>query len=437
MTIRPSDLLGPRAARRKAAEKRRAGWRIALLLVAGIVVSVAAYAYTLVNHVLQGISEPVSPEVAPEARPAPVQVGQRINFLVMGLDDDRLRSDVMMLVSLDPETHKVGVLQIPRDTRALLAGKGTIEKINAAYAFGVGDKRFPANLRALKTVEDLLDIRIHHTVVINLDGFRKAIDEIGGVWVDIPFAMDYDDPEQNLHIHLMPGRQKLTGKQALEFVRWRRNNDGTGYPDGDLGRIRTQQQFLLSVMDELFRRENLTKLPSLAVTLSRFVDTTVEPGQVLSLAKLAAAIRKEDVEFATLPGTDAYLFDPQEQKRLSFFVPDPDATRKLVDRLVRGIDPAAAAQVQVQVAMSGGDERAERLAQRLAEMGFAVSTAPREGAVPDRTRMIDLRGDEAKREVAVRALTSLGYSVEAVTQADSQTAADVRIVLGRLSSEGD
>jgi len=331
-----TDLLGPRRARHKP--PRRWG-RLIVLLLAGALTSAVVYVFSMVGVAVQEVSDPLPPEVRPEVRPAPVQAGKRVNILVMGLDADKLRSDTMMLLSVDPDTKKAVLIQIPRDTRALIAGKGDFDKINAAYAYGVGDKQFPANLRALKTVEDLLDVSIHYTVVVDLEGFSKAIDEVGGVTIDIPRKMDYDDPTQDLHIHFEPGRQKLTGKQALEYVRWRGNNDGTGYVDGDLGRIRAQQQFLGAVIDQMLRPANLVSLPNQLVGISKHISTTMESGRLLSLTSLAATMRRQDLEMTTLPGTDAYLFEPLYNARLSYYVMDPAGTKVLVDRAILGIDP--------------------------------------------------------------------------------------------------
>lgn len=428
-----SDLMGPRASRRPPRPWWQT-WRLLLLVVAGLITAAVVYTFTMVGVAVQEVTEEVAQEVAPEVRPVPVQSRQRINVLAMGLDDDRLRSDTMLLISLDPETKKVGVLQIPRDTRALLAGKGTFEKINGAYASGVGDKQFPPNLRALKTVEDLLDVTVHYTAVVDLDGFRRIIDGIGGVTVNIPVKMDYDDPTQDLHIHFEPGRQKLNGKQALEFVRWRGNNDGTGYPDGDLGRIRTQQQFLGLVVDEMLKPANLFSLPNQMVTLSKHVRTTVESPRLLDLAKVAATVSRKDIEFATLPGTDAYLFDPHENRRLSYYLPDPVATQKLVDRLIRGIDPQAAAQVRVEVTgVPVSDPQATDLRRRLEAQGFAVTAGTSAGTRPKETRVIDLQGDEAKAQLVGRSLASLGYLVEIVSQPNPGAAVDVRVILGQTS----
>ncbi|HWI65494.1 MAG TPA: LCP family protein [Symbiobacteriaceae bacterium] len=328
-----SELMGPRSARRKP--PRRWG-RILLLLVAGIITAALVYTFSMVGVAVQEVTNPISSEVRPEALPAPVQAGQRVNVLVMGLDADKLRSDTMILLSVDPDKQKAAMIQIPRDTRALIAGRNTLEKINGAYAYGVGDKQFPANLRSLKTVEDLLDVSIHYTVVIDLEGFRKAIDAVGGVTIDIPQKMDYDDPTQDLHIHFKPGRQNLNGKQALEYVRWRGNNDGTGYVDGDLGRIRAQQQFLNALIDKMLRPSNLVSLPSQLVDISKYISTNMEASRLLALAKLAATMDRQNLEMTTLPGTDAYLFEPNQNKRLSYYLMDPVRTRTLVDRFVRG-----------------------------------------------------------------------------------------------------
>lgn len=426
-----SDLLGSRSGRRKP--PRRWG-RILVLLLAGSVTAALVYVFSMVGVAVQEVTDPIPEEVKPEMRPLPVQAGQRINMLVMGLDADKLRSDTMMLVSVDPETKKAALLQIPRDTRALIAGRGTFEKINGAYAYGVSDKQFPANLRALKTVEDLLDVTIHYTVVIDLDGFRKIIDEVGGVTIDIPQKMDYDDPTQNLHIHFEPGRKKLDGKQALEYVRWRGNNDGTGYVDGDLGRIRAQQQFLGAVMDQMLRPSNLVSLPNQLAGIAKYISTTMESGRVLSLARVAATLRRQDVEFTTLPGTDVYLYEPAQDKRLSYYVMDPVTTRKLVDRAIRGIDPKAAAGVKVQVVAGNATalSAAQNLAERLAGQGFVASATAAQEAVGEKTRVVALTSDTAKSQLVARSLASLGFTVELMEQPDSGAQADVKVILGRI-----
>ncbi|MDF2626434.1 MAG: cell envelope-related transcriptional attenuator [Symbiobacteriaceae bacterium] len=427
-----SDLLGARSSRRKP--PRRWG-RLIVLLLAGSITAALVYTFSMVGVAVQEVTDPISAEVRPEMRPLPVQAGQRINVLVMGLDADKLRSDMMMLVSIDPETKKAALMQIPRDTRALIAGRGSYEKINSAYAYGVGDKQFPANLRALKTVEDLLDVAIHYTVVIDLEGFRKAIDAAGGVTIDIPQKMDYDDPTQDLHIHFEPGRQELDGKQALEYVRWRGNNDGTGYVDGDLGRIRAQQQFLGALLDQMLRPSNLVSLPGQLAEISHYISTTMESGRVLSLTALGTSLRRQDLEFTTLPGTDGYLFEPAYAQRISYYFMDPVATEKLVNRAIRGIDPKAAANVKVQVAAGASPAAAaQALVERFVGQGFAASLATAAEAGAEKTRVVALTGDAAKAQLVARSLASLGHTVEVMSLEEPNPTADVRVILGKARS---
>lgn len=408
--------------------RRRRGWRwyhVAILLVALMITGGVIYVVTSVSSAIGKSYHPISEDVAPEVRAAPVRAGERINILLMALDDDQYHTDVMMLASIDPEQKRVGVIQIPRDTRTLLAGKNTIEKINAAYTYGVGDEAFPPNLRALKSVEDLLDIRINYTVVLDMEGFRRAIDEIGGVTVDIPIKMEYDDPYQDLHIHFEPGRQKLNGQKALEYVRWRKNNDGTGYPDADLGRMRAQEAFIRTVMDQVLKPGNLVSLPNLISKLARYVESTIEPNRLLNLATLVAQMDRAAIESAMLPGEPASVLGS------SYYIHDPVQTRKLVARLVHGIEPQAAAPIRVEVAAALGDERAPFVVQRLKEQGFdATLGAAPAGALPAKTRVVPIAADKSRSLLVSRGLIAQGFEVELVEEHDPKAGGVVRVILG-------
>ncbi len=396
-----------------------------LLLTAG-----AVYVVASLRTAVDRSYVPHTPDAAPEMRAAPVQPGERINVLVMALDREAVRTDVLILFSLDLEEKRIGAIQIPRDTRAFLAGEGTIEKVNHAYAYGVrdGDPAFPPNLRALKTVEGLLGVRIHHTVVVDMEAFVRAIDEIGGVEVDIPFKMEYDDPYQDLHIHFEPGRQVLNGQQALEYVRWRHNNDGTGYPDEDLGRIRTQQAFMRTVLAKVTSPGNLVRLPSLAQTLAGYVESTIEPSRLPGLVSLFAGLEPGAVEMTTLPGVSASLYDEGFGQYVSYYLHDPVETRRLVDRLVNGIDPGEAAAIRVEVAAGADDPRAGAIISRMAEQGFQVSRTAPPDSPPPAVRVVPAGPDGAGGLLVARSLMAQGYPVEMVSEVAEATGV-VRVLL--------
>lgn len=428
MAERYLDLVGPRSTRRPP--PAWPGWRVVLIVALALISGGVLYTMFTVGTVVREVSHPLPPELATEARPAVRQPGQRTNVLVLVLDDAHRAAEIMLLLSIDQAAGKVGVLQIPCETRAVIVGGSVFDQLGAAHAAGVGDARFPGHLRVLKTVEGLLEVPVHDTITLEPEGFRMLVDHVGGVPVKIPIAMDYDDQAANLHIHLVPGSQKLNGQQALEFVRWRRNNDGEGHPDGESGRLWMQQQFLQKLTAQLVSPFNLPRLPSLAVTVARHVSATIEPARLIALARLAVTIKADRVAVAALPGTDASLPQPDQKERRSYYLSDQDATDRLVDRLVRGIDPREAAAIRVEVAVPDQSARAARITGRLAVQGFAVRTTAAFATPPATTQVIDLRGDASKAQLVARSLTSLGVNVEVVTQPDSKATADVRVIFG-------
>lgn len=133
------------------------------------------------------------------------QLDGRINALILGTDPSGLNSDSMMLASLDRKAKTLDIMSIPRDTHVKI--DGTYYKINAAHLMG-GEKL------SVQTVEELLGIPIDYYVSFNTTVFRKIIDELGGVYFNVPEQMDYEDPVQDLYIHLKPGQQHFRWRQG-------------------------------------------------------------------------------------------------------------------------------------------------------------------------------------------------------------------------------
>ena len=210
-------------------------------------------------------------------------------ILLSGVDNDAGGSDTNMLMRFDAENDTIDIVSLPRDS---LMSNG--HKLNYAYNNGGTDK-----LRS--EIEDLLGVPVDFYVSVNLKGFVALIDQIGGVEFDVPCDMDYDDPYQDLHIHFKAGLQKLNGQQAMEVVRFRHNNDNTGYGGRqDLGRIETQQAFLKAVAQKLMKIENL---PAMAETFLKYVKTDLTLGNLVWLANEALSMGGMDaIHFATLPG---------------------------------------------------------------------------------------------------------------------------------------
>ncbi len=232
-----------------------------------------------------------------------------VNFLVMGRDKDAWNTDVMMIVNFNMREGSLSVLQIPRDTYTEMDGMhgrlNTMMKIkrNAAY---YEDKSLSQSelLRAgmqgtVEALERSLCIQIDGYAIVNLEGFRNIIDVIGGVYMNVPYEMHYDDPDQDLYIHLSKGPQRLDGKEAEMFVRFR-----SGFIQGDIGRVNAQKIFLTALFKQLKTNLTLTTVPQLAEQVIKYVTTDVPLADVIIYAKELLGVDMGNVSMMTLPGTD-------------------------------------------------------------------------------------------------------------------------------------
>lgn len=227
-------------------------------------------------------------------------------ILVSGVDDGNGGSDTNILVAVDSENDYIYGVSIPRDTKALINGKN--HKINFAYNSG------GMELMA-QTVSGQLGIPVDYTVLVNLKAFQALVDTIGGVDFYIPVNMDYDDPYQNLSIHFSKGMRHLNGAEALKVVRFRHNNDGSGYGSEDIGRMQTQQDFLKAVAKQTLTVGNLAKLDSFMKIFQQYVETDLNVGNLVWLGTEAIGMGPESIEFTTLPGEwkSPYIYLNQEE----------------------------------------------------------------------------------------------------------------------------
>ena len=314
-------------------KKRLFGRRTALLLLAAMFLLAAFAAARLFvrapepTHsaaVPEG-AKPVSVSLTDGAEAQTVAVRTRrpycYTILVSGLDAAGGGCDTNLLVRFDAPNRRIDAVSLPRDT--LLHTERYSNKLNYAYASG-GMERLRSD------VENLLGVPVDYSVTVDLKGFITLIDRIGGVDFDVPADMDYDDPAQGLHIHYAKGTRHLNGQQAMEVVRWRKNNNGGGYADADIGRIRTQQAFLRAAAEQALRLRNA---PALAQVFFSCVKTDLTAGNLAWLAAEAADIGAEGLRFHTLPGDGAGYY-----RRESVYVLDPDATLALVNGALNPYD---------------------------------------------------------------------------------------------------
>lgn len=238
------------------------------------------------------------------------------NVMLLAVDAEGYRTDVIILAQYNFETQKVNMLQIPRDT--MIETDRWDKKINAAYAYDKEEGLFDA-------VKKLLGVKVDKYILVNIDGFRDIIDEIGGVEMYVPINMYYDDPYQNLHIDLKKGHQVLYGKQAEMFVRFRKNNDGTGYPNGDIGRIEAQQEFIKAAIDKMFSIKNVLKIPKMAAIIIRNVKTNFGVTDLSNYIEIAFKMDKDNINIMKMPGKDGYV------DGRSYIICDKEKTKEIIE----------------------------------------------------------------------------------------------------------
>ena len=213
--------------------------------------------------------------------------------LVSGVDDGNGNSDTNILVAVDAQNGSIYGVNIPRDAKAVINGKS--HKFNAAHNIG-GMEQTAAVL------SEQLGIPVDYTVEVSLRAFAALVNAIGGVDFYVPLDMDYDDPVQDLSIHFSAGMQHLSGEDALKVVRFRHNNDGTGYGSEDIGRMKTQQDFLRAVAKQTLRPANLTKVSEFARIFQKYVKTDLELGELAWFGQQAFSAGADNIQFSTLPG---------------------------------------------------------------------------------------------------------------------------------------
>lgn len=291
---------------RKAKKKRRI-WPWVLMVLVFISAALAG-AYYASNSLLE---KPVEKKQSEEL----ITAKDKATIMIMGVDerdDDVGRSDTLMIASIDPKTNQASLLSVPRDTRVKIKGHG-FDKVNAAYAYG-------KEKLSQDTVENLLGVNIDHYVIINTKSFKKIIDAIGGIDIDVPKRMHYEDPwddDGGLIIDFQPGMQHMDGAKAVTYVRYRDE-------EGDLGRIRRQQDFMRACMDKIVSPAIIPKLPSVIKEVMDSIQTDLTFRQLMEFAGTLKQSKENGLKTDMVPGRPLYI------DGVSYWIPNLNKLRMTV-----------------------------------------------------------------------------------------------------------
>jgi len=248
---------------------------------------------------------------------------RRQNILLLGVDSNGAdsdlwvgtRTDTIILLNIDPKTRTVNAISIPRDSKVYLPKGMGVQKINAAHAIGGIEM-------TVKTVEDTLGIHVDKYVMFHDEAVRAIVDALDGVDIYIEKNMYYNDYAGNLHINFKKGNHHLTGKDAVEYLRFR--HDALG----DIGRTQRQQWFLRGLLSDLHKPEIITKLPKVISVANKYIKTDMSVYEMTQYASMAKGFNMDNIEVAMLPGA------PNKSGYISYWILDPEKTQEVVDRLI-------------------------------------------------------------------------------------------------------
>ncbi|MEH2179814.1 LCP family protein [Nostoc sp.] len=329
-------------------------------------------------------------------------------------------SDVMLLVKFDPETKKINMLSIPRDTRTEIEGYG-VKKINAANVDGG-----PA--LTARTVSNLLGgAGIDRYIRINVLGVAKLIDALGGVTVYVPKDMKYQDDSQHLYINLKAGKQHLNGDQALQLLRFRHDELG------DIGRIQRQQMVIRALMEQTLNPATVAQLPKVLDVVKEHIDTNLTVEELVALMGFGVRTNRSNMQMLMLPGR----FSEKGEFDASYWLPNKNGIAKLMaqhfgleseqEQLGTATD-SRSLRVAIQDSTGGDRSNLQPLIKALEKSGYRnIYLAKAWGEPLDVTHIVAQQGDGDSAE-SIR--STLGFG-EVRVESTGNLASDISIQVGK------
>ena len=319
-----------RSRREKKARRRRGrGWMVLAAALAVMLLMAGVYRLWAQEPDLPGTAGSADPGGEGEGGTQPYLSGDRkdkfYTFLIVGRDTGGGgNTDTIMLASYDGANQRAALMSIPRDTMVNVSWD--VKKINSVYNMSGGGE---AGLAALvDAVADLVGFRPDFTVTLEWEAVGAIVEAIGGVYFDVPFRMYYEDWSQELWINQEAGYRLLSGSDAMQIVRWRKNNCGVPNPTGtdgsDLGRTRVQQDFIAAVVRQCLQLQNLTRINEIARVFAEDVHTDLTVGNLVWFAEQAivGGFSTENIYSCTMPNIPVSAYSRSYGTNLSYVVPD-------------------------------------------------------------------------------------------------------------------
>lgn len=412
-------------------KKKHIGLKIFLLLVVILLIGGLVFAYNVKKNGggLEGVLVTTLGHDEETVTKLP-----RIYCVLLGQSQGL--TDTIMLASYDPKTQDAALLSIPRDT---FVGKDkrkatTLDKINAVCQY------YGSPEKTVEAVSEITGIDVTNYILIDTESLVEVVDLIGGVWFDVPIDMKYTDKKQGLYIDLKAGYQLLNGEQAEGLVRFRHNQDGSTYPEEygiqDIGRTRTQREFLTQLAKQTLTMQNILKIGDFLELANKYVKTNMDLISLKDYLPYIVKLDTSNIKTGILPGVNelcnklyVYLHDEEETKVIvdELFGDKTDEDASDTETSSNTTGQKTTSDLKVEVLNGSSDSKAlSELTNKLKENGYNVvkastTSSTAKTTVMKRTNITEEDESELKKLVGVKT----------IAQAEESEDADITIIIGK------
>ena len=362
-----------------------------------------------------------------------------LKILVMGISgvDDYKLADTIMVIYYNPKTQAASLMSIPRDTYVGRRDRTTATqnyiasyKINTVFRSGTNIPE------AIDRINDLTELNLENYLIIDTLALRKLVDQIGGVTFNVPIDMEYDDESQNLAIRLKAGEQVIDGQKAEWLLRFRHNNNGTTYPASygmeDLGRMRTQREFIIATLKQTLKPQNIFKLKQILNIANENVNTNIDFSLLKKYIPNAINFEVDNLKTGVLPG------DVEMCNGVSIYVANKARSRTLINELfvekeeekevtTTSSNTTVEGKAKVQVLNgTSTDSNLVEVIEKLKEAGFNVT---KQGTTNNVEKTSIINRTKQNEDIITSIKNAIGKT--SVSEGSDNAGVDITIIIGK------